>query len=182
MVTEDEIYEVSEAPEEVSASEEISAPEEVFTPEVSPEPVEADSPPDPVPAPEPDPVDPPAPVEVVTVDDLLDRLAGESQENTQTEEPIQTEGPPSAEEEPADPDFVNDLNPAIVSTESIEVVGMDKVLNRLETIQQQTADHPMLTTSFEDYTVMEGLLLLLFLSVVVAACVKMLKGGFAWLR
>ncbi len=172
----DEVYEASEAPEEVSA------PEEVAAPEVSPEPVEANPASDSAPAPEPDPVDPPAPVEVVTVDDLLDRLAGENQGDEETEEPIQTEEPPPAEEEPADPDFANDLNPAIISTESIEVVGMDKVLNRLETIQQQTADHPMLTTSFEDYTVTEGLLLLLFLSVVVAACVKMLKGGFAWLR
>jgi len=168
-VIDDEIYEASETPEEVSA------PEEASVPEVSPEPVEADPAPDPAPASEPDPVEPSDSVEVVTVEDLLDRLAGESQGGNETEEPL-------LEEEPSDTAPGNDFPAAIIDGGPIEVVGMDKVLNRLETIQQQTADHPMLTTPFEDYTVTEGLLLLLFLSVVVAACVKMLKGGFAWLR
>lgn len=58
---------------------------------------------------------------------------------------------------------------------------MDTALKRLETIQS-AVDHPMMETPFEDYTVTEGLLLLLLLSVFLAACVKMLKGGFAWLR
>lgn len=47
---------------------------------------------------------------------------------------------------------------------------------------QQVLDHPFMTTSFQDYTVTEGLLLLLLLSVFVAACAKMLKEGFSWLR
>ena len=41
---------------------------------------------------------------------------------------------------------------------------------------------PVLTTSFQDYTVMEGLLLLLLLAAFLAACAKILKGGFSWLR
>lgn len=47
---------------------------------------------------------------------------------------------------------------------------------------QQVLDHPFMTTSFQDYTVTEGLLLLLLLSAFVAACARMLKGGFSWLR
>ena len=42
-------------------------------------------------------------------------------------------------------------------------------------------DRPFLTTSFEDYTVSEGLLLLILVLAVVMICVKMLKGGFYWL-
>ena len=63
----------------------------------------------------------------------------------------------------------------------IEVIGMDTVLKRLE-ILQGVEDHPMLTTPFDDYTVTEGLLLLLLLSVFLSVCAKLLKGGFAWLR
>jgi len=147
------------------APAEAPAPEEDSAAEVSSDPV-AD--------PEPAPSVPSDPVEVVTVEDLLGRLTGESQEDGQTEEP-----PP--EEEPADYVPENDLPAAIVDGGPLEIVGMDKLLEHLETIQG-TADHPMLTTPFEEYTVTEGLLLLLFLSVVAAACVKLLKGGFAWLR
>jgi len=106
---------------------------------------------------------------------LLGRITGESQEDGQTEEPPQ--------EEEGATDYVpeNDLPAAQADGGPIEVIGMDRALKHLETIQG-TAEHPMLTTPFEEYTVTEGLLLLLFLSVVVAACVKLLKGGFAWLR
>ena len=47
---------------------------------------------------------------------------------------------------------------------------------------QQGLDHPAMTTSFQDYTVTEGLLLLLLLGAFVAACARMLKEGFSWLR
>ena len=47
---------------------------------------------------------------------------------------------------------------------------------------QQVLDHPAMTTSFQDYTVTEGLLLLLLLGAFVAACARMLKEGFSWLR
>lgn len=42
-------------------------------------------------------------------------------------------------------------------------------------------DRPFMTTSFEDYTVVEGLLLLILVLAVVMICVKMIKGGFYWL-
>ena len=68
-----------------------------------------------------------------------------------------------------------------VDTGPMEIKGMDKLLTYAETIQQ-TLDHPALTTSFQDYTVTEGLLLLILLAAFAAACIKILKGGFQWLH
>lgn len=42
-------------------------------------------------------------------------------------------------------------------------------------------ERPFLTTSFEEYSVTEGLLLMILLLAVVMICVKMVKGGFFWL-
>ena len=47
--------------------------------------------------------------------------------------------------------------------------------------QQQIESHPMMTTNFADYTVTEGLLLLILLLFVIEMCVRMVKGGFSWL-
>lgn len=145
-------------------------------PEPAPEP-EPEPTPDPEPIPEPEPApDPAAPVEVVTVEDLLDRLTSDSQGDGGTEEP------PQEEEDTLLPGDSGEALPAEEALEGpIEVVGMETVLKRLETLQG-VADHPMLTTPFDDYTVTEGLLLLLLLSVFLSVCAKLLKGGFAWLR
>jgi len=65
---------------------------------------------------------------------------------------------------------VESLDPASTEeeiTEVVEVVGVE--------------DRPFLTTNFEDYTVTEGLLLLVLLFGIVMACIKLLKGGFYWL-
>ena len=51
----------------------------------------------------------------------------------------------------------------------------------LTEIKQEVMRHPALTTDFADYTVSEGLLLLLFLSVFGSWLVRLLKGGFSWL-
>lgn len=61
------------------------------------------------------------------------------------------------------------------------LTGEDGMTGDLDGIQQ-VMDHPLMTTSFRDYTVTEGLLLLLLLSAFIAACARMLKGGFSWLR
>lgn len=58
---------------------------------------------------------------------------------------------------------------------------VDGIQEAVEGIQQ-ALDHPLMTTSFQDYNVTEGLLLLLLLSAFIAACAKILKGGFSWLR
>ena len=49
-------------------------------------------------------------------------------------------------------------------------------------IKVNTEPHLLLDTPFEDYTVVEGLLLILVLwLVVLKPCVSMIKGGFSWL-
>ena len=121
--------------------------------------------PEPSPAPDPEPEAPP--VEVVSVDELIDRLVQST--GTETEEALPAEEPVSGEVLP-EPD-----------SDPPEIVGMDKLLTYAETIQQ-ALDHPALTTSFRDYTVTEGLLLLTLLAAFAAACVRILKGGFQWLR
>ena len=124
------------------------------------------------PAPYPEPEQ--APVEVISVGELLDRLAGE--DSQEPEEPS---------EEPAEePVEVIDPGPSFQELwdTPIQVIGMDEALRHLRTIVAQTEPHPAMTTDFADYTVSEALLLLLLLSAFMAACIKMLKGGFAWLR
>ena len=124
--------------------------------------------PDPAPAPEPAPVpELSEPMTVVSVDELIDRLV----QSADTGE----EAPPAEEtEEPVPEEVLPDPDP-------LEITGMDKLLIRVEAIQQ-TLDHPALTTSFRDYTVTEGLLLIILLAAFAAACVRILKGGFSWLR
>lgn len=141
--------------------------------------------PEPSPAPEPEPSPPPAadpapepsePVTVVSVDELIDRLV-------QSTDPDEEEANPDepAPEEPVEETGEGDMLFPEVDTGPMEIAGMDKLLTYVETIQQ-TLDHPALTTSFQDYTVMEGLLLLILLAAFAAACVRILKGGFQWLR
>lgn len=165
------------------------APEPVPTPEPESVPTPA---PEPAPAPEPVPdptppsvLEPPPegklaadPVEVISVDELLERLQGE------TGEPQETQ--PSEEVFPADPgDTVAvEIDPGTLAT----LDGLNNISQELVLISDQLADiqlhqtRPVLTTSFEDYTVMEGLLLLLLLAAFAAACAKILRGGLSWLK
>lgn len=68
------------------------------------------------------------------------------------------------------------------------LTGEDGMASDVDGLQQtvdeirQELDHPLMTTSFQEYTVTEGLLLLLLLSAFVAACARMLREGFSWLR
>ena len=73
-----------------------------------------------------------------------------------------------------------DLLDALAGEEGM-TSDVDGIQEAVEGIQQ-ALDHPLMTTSFQDYNVTEGLLLLLLLSAFIAACGKMLKGGFSWLR
>lgn len=103
--------------------------------------------------------------EVVTVDSLLDRLRS----SEVTEE--------SGDSEPSLADQWYSI--------SISDARIGDVVSELREIKYMLRDefgaHDFLTTRFEDYTVSEGLLLCLFLSLVVGQCIKMLKGGFSWL-
>lgn len=156
------------------------APEPVPEPDPAPVP-----PPEPEPAPTQTPVlelppdyNPDAPpLEVISVDELLERLQGEEetpQESTASE-PL-----------PADP---GDTLAVEIDPGTLAVLDrLSDIKRELVLVSDQLADiqlhqiRPVLTTSFEDYTVMEGLLLLLLLAAFAAACVKILKGGLSWLK
>lgn len=154
-------------------------PEPVLTPAPEPDPVPV---PDPTPPSvlEPSPEGEPAtdPVEVISVDELLERLQGETGELQEIQ--------PSEEVPPADPgDTVAvEIDPGTLAT----LDGLNNISQELVLISDQLADiqlhqtRPVLTTSFEDYTVMEGLLLLLLLAAFAAACAKILRGGLSWLK
>ena len=68
----------------------------------------------------------------------------------------------------------------VVERESIDTSGIE---SRLDTLIEQAdrSVHPALYTDFADYTVTEGLLLLLFVSVFASWLIKIVKGGFSWL-
>ena len=145
--------------------------EETITTTPEPSPAPDPEPLPELPPPEPDPElpsepEPADPLTVVSVDELIDRLVQGSQDEETSEEPPPEETEPLPEEG----DLFTEVD-----------TGMDKLLTYAETVQQ-TLDHPVLTTSFQDYTVTEGLLLLIMLAAFAAACIKILKGGFQWLR
>lgn len=100
------------------------------------------------------------PMEVISVEELLGRLAEEQEAAAAEEEEV-----PEEEAEP----------------EPLEVAGTDETIRLLETIQTQLTPHPFLTTPFEEYTVTEGLLLLLILAAFAGCCIKLLRRGFSWL-
>ena len=165
--------------------------EAVQTPETAPEPPVIELPPETTPQPVTEPAGPP--VEVISVDELIERLI---QEDGEQDEPAGDE----LAEEQADVPIV-DPDPVVVIVEEvvgnlIDVIGdldrieahtrsMDKSLETIQMqvdILEQTVNHPALTTSFADYTVTEALLLFLLLAVFLSACARMLRGGLSWLR
>lgn len=105
----------------------------------------------PVPMSEASPEQTVEPVQVVSVDELVERLTTA----------METETVPS---EPA----------------AVQVEGMDQLLEHMEVIEGELV-HPALETPFEDYSVSEGLLLLLLVLLLLSWCVRMIKGGFSWL-
>ncbi len=159
---------VNTIPEPSLASDPAPAPEPAPTPEPALEPAPAPSEPE---------TSTDSGMTVVSVDELVDRLI-QSGDTSSTEEPAPDEPAP---EEPAEETGESDIPLPVEDTGPMEILGMDKLLAHTETIQQ-TLDHPFMTTSFRDYTVTEGLLLLILLAAFAAACVKILKGGFQWLR
>lgn len=146
--------------------------------------------PEPIPDPTPPPVlelppeeEPTAPVEVISVDELLERLTQE--EDTELELPTEEAGMADV---PVEPD------PGMMLIEQLlsRLIDMGIDLGKIEThtkeiekevtVVAQTLDHPALTTSFADYTVTEALLLFLLLAAFLSACARMLRGGLLWLR
>lgn len=57
----------------------------------------------------------------------------------------------------------------------------EDVTETVEVVEVTPESRPFMTTDFADYTVTEGLLLILVLLVFLQACAKIVKGGFSWL-
>lgn len=152
--------------------------------------------PDPIPVPDPvpDPTLPPvlelppeeepaAPVEVISVDELLERLTQEG--DAELELPPEEAGMVDI---PVDPDPVMLILDQVIG--KLIDIGIDlgkierhtKEIQNEVTVVAQAVDHPALTTSFADYTVTEALLLFLLLAAFLSACARMLRGGLLWLR
>lgn len=68
------------------------------------------------------------------------------------------------------------------------LLGEDGMTSDVDGLQEtvedvrQMLDHPFLTTSFEEYNVTEGLLLMLYLYFFITGCIRIIKEGFSWLR
>ena len=129
----------------------------------------------------------PAPVEVISVEELLERLtaSAEPEEGEAGEEASEPDEEADGENLPeeAEPE---ELPPPILEVTGqdggpVVVQGMEDAALSLEALQD-TAIHPALTTPFEEYTVTEALLLLILLALFVSACARLLRGGFTWLR
>ena len=56
----------------------------------------------------------------------------------------------------------------------------ESILEVVTDIRDSDTSRPFLTTSFSDYSVTEGLLLLILLWSVIQYCIRRLKGGFSW--
>lgn len=134
---------------------------------------------------QPEPEEAPEPVQVISVDELLDRLTQSALEDRPDSEG--EESAPEGENGVSAGGIISADNPLELPMElaPVEVIGMDKLLKQtaemqqLQTTIQQTLNHPVLTTSFADYTVTEGLLLLLLLFFFLKACADMLS-RFCW--
>ena len=146
--------------------------------------------PEPIPDPTPPPAlelppeeEPAAPVEVISVDELLERLTQE--EDSELELPTEEAGMVDA---PVEPDPGMMLIEQLLSRLIDMGIDLGKIETHTKEIQKevtvvaQTLDHPALTTSFADYTVTEALLLFLLLAAFLSACARMLRGGLLWLR
>lgn len=161
---EDEVYTPSEP--------EAPAP----PPELSPEPAPA---PEPIP-PVSDPTPETPPVDVVSVDELIDRLVQSTQEGEESGDSSEVL---TAETDviPGEGDIgVDDVVPGLIGDVVDILLGIRSGMKNVESVEQ-VVNHPALTTPFQEYTVTEGLLLLLLLFFFLKACMDMIRRAFSWL-
>ena len=69
------------------------------------------------------------------------------------------------------------------NTEALEqeMESTGDTVQTIEVIQVMVEERPFLTTDFMDYTVSEGLLLMILVSMIVKFCIGLVKEGFSWL-
>lgn len=145
------------------------------------------------------------PVVVISADELLDRLEARQAETAQAAQAAQAvrSSPMAAQVTGTTATKSGELVPVDEGDVSLAVIealiqslidfftqdgtedGTDVLTSVKDTVEEIAANvepHPLLDTPFEDYTVVEGLLLVLVLWLAVLnPCIKMIKGGFSWL-
>lgn len=145
------------------------------------------------------------PLEVVPVEDVLERMTSQAVESQSVES--QTVAPQTVQAASIRSSPVAVAGGEIVVPGAEEIIVAELVQSLLSYFQEDdnglltsirdntadiktkvteiaehTAVHAMLDTPFEDYSVTEGLLLILVLWLaVIQPCIKMIKGGFSWL-
>lgn len=145
------------------------------------------------------------PLEVVPVEDVLERMTSKATESGTVESQAVAPQTVQAASVRSSPAAVADGEILVPGAEEISVIELVQGLlsyfqeddnSLLTSIRDNTADikakvteiaehtavHAMLETPFEEYSVTEGLLLILVLWLaVIQPCIKMIKGGFSWL-
>ncbi len=127
--------------------------------------------------PEPAPAETQPPVSVVPVQELVDLFSQAVQAGAQDEtvpaadEPLPGEGGDVV---------VEDVVPGLIGDAIDLLLDIRSGMKNVESIER-TVNHPMLTTPFQDYTVTEGLLLLMLLCFFIKACMNMVRRAFSWL-
>ena len=143
------------------------------------------------------------PIIVISADELLDRLEARQAESAEAAQAAVRSSPMGAqtvtaamtksgelvlpEEGEVTLDVIEALIEGLISffTEDGTEDGSNllaTIKDRVEEIAVNVEPHPLMETPFEDYTVTEGLLLIVVLwFVVLNPCIRMIKGGFSWL-
>lgn len=82
---------------------------------------------------------------------------------------------------------MNEDNMEVVSPDQGDVLAVEDTGTEMVEVVETTIveavdlDRPFMTTPFSEYSVLEGMLLLLVLITVIQMCIKIVKGGFWWL-
>lgn len=90
-------------------------------------------------------------------------------------EPVEEPAAETPTEEPAEEPVTETETDIGTETET------EDVTETVEVVEVTPESRPFMTTDFADYTVTEGLLLILVLLIFLQACAKLVKGGFSWL-
>ena len=112
--------------------------------------------------------------QIIDVDEIVDRIS-EGLTKTYTEEERQAQQEMAAA-------FASGISGEMLLQSAQEEEWRSALMDEILEIKDDLTVHPLLTTEFSDYTVSEGILLLILLGCILRLCLQMLRGGFAWLE
>ena len=134
------------------------------------------------------------PVEVVSVEDVMERMtvqATETSTQTAASAPAASAPEPAVLMEAGGEVLVPGGEELVVGEVVVQLIQSlleyfqeedNDILTDIKSTVQNTEPHLLMDTPFADYTVTEGLLLVLVLWLAVLnPCIRMIKGGFSWL-